>query len=287
MAKANTSKMIEQHVEKAVAGFCGLILLYALFHWGFSSSDEIEIATYPGNVSAFYTPGQLDGVLAQQTDTVRKAIDSAKSDVPKVPDYAAAVKTAMATPMPNAIVGLAIYGPPLPPIGVITEDKSSTPTLAELTAGTVPPSHPSIISRRVLVRLDQPEDRSVVNGVCVFPYGQVLGTWTDKLKAARISPAIVAAGQEVERQELSADGTWGKSEIIKLAPKPLMDAQGKESALPNIPAFDGANYQPVLQEVEKYKNPEWQKQILQPQYPDVYWAAQKQWVDWRVFLTPT
>ena len=58
MAKASGLTAVDKYIEKGVAAACGLVLVYALFQWGFSSPRE-----FVGKGGEKMPPAQIDDGL--------------------------------------------------------------------------------------------------------------------------------------------------------------------------------------------------------------------------------
>jgi hypothetical protein len=282
MAKAGNSNLLEQHVEKAVLGLSVLFLLYAVFHWLLGTPEKWEANPQPPESIA-----QWDGWLLGQATREENRVTSYVPKTSPTPAYADALNQLINNPMPAYFVesGIELTRPRVPVTSGVSIQQSERIALADLVKLIPAPDTPKLNAKRVLVR-DKMPDLNASAGVSVYPWAELGNRWNDKLKSTTVIPSIVVQEFRVERQELKPDGTWSDPVRVILEPIALVDAGAdhKELAVPVVPPLDAQNADAVHAAIENLRRIEWQQQVVQPAYPDIFWPATHQWVDWRILL---
>ncbi len=275
MAKTNEPNFIDKHIEKVVLGICALLLVVAVLSSGLSSSRTVEVG------GKQYVPGEADEAILKFAKRVYE--DVRKKDPPERQPN---------DPLDEA---LAWYGKnPFPPelniladVGGITkaiEAEDIRPpvlvSLAEIESAFEFNVAPAAEAEYELPRPqenEKPADKRVARSVAILPYGQWEKLLSEKLKDTPINPSIVIYDVQWQRRTKVAEG-WSDGQDITCAGESIM---GDKPEVP-IPA-SGEMDEPtelVIQEIASYQ---WQEEILQREYPDIY-VAGWDWMGWRINL---
>jgi len=277
MARAESIKMIERHVEKLVLAVCLLALVLAGWHWLFSSPTELEIFIASAGRTVMVSPTEADAKLrvsAKAVGEMYSGSELAKS-IPPVPAWVGRLNDQRAIyGLPASPIDLTEPRLPIGPVEPTTQEGMIS--LEQLIAAMPAPAKPVVISSIELPNRLPPTDVVLARGLSSYPL-EALGTaWKELLKTVPFEK-VVPYKVIVEVQEAPPDGDWSKAKTTLIEAAPL-DAAGKPITLPEIPDPDGKNIKEVREARDAVAKPDKQLQILQPSYLPVWNANQKQWV---------
>ena len=176
MARAESIKMIERHVEKLVLAVCLLALVLASWHWLFSSPTELEIFIASAGRTVMVSPTEADAKLRVSATAVGEMYsgsDLAKSIAP-VPAWVGRLNDQRAIyGLPASPTDLA---EPRRPIGPIEPTTGPADTgRKELIAAMPAPAKPVVISSLELPNRLPPTDVVLARGLSSYPL-EALGT---------------------------------------------------------------------------------------------------------------
>ncbi|MFP4054376.1 MAG: hypothetical protein ACLFV7_11010, partial [Phycisphaerae bacterium] len=157
---------------------------------------------------------------------------------------------------------------------------------SQLAAGIPAPTTPKVWVGQELRRTAGGDlaDENVAHGASDFNWSNMAGQWQALLRPRGLSGRPVAMALEVQRQRLSADGTWGEPQKVTIARAP--NAEGQTLQVPPLPSFTGKNTQAVTEAIDALET-NYQAAIVQPNYWAIWWGPTSQWVDWRIHLPKT
>ncbi|MCH7840038.1 MAG: hypothetical protein IID38_07365 [Planctomycetes bacterium] len=207
---------IERHVEKAVLGVAGLLLILVIARYLATSPNQLEM----GGESI--EPSGIHAKLAQNADTVRKRIRDASFDIEMPEPLENIFSQSLATLKPTPLPGVVAFGPEVPIV-----DVASTVGQAKLVE-VVPLQQPVLTSGRSMFQI-QAGIYTAVDWVTVASLFDV------KEQSDRQRMAYGAARHEVvygpidlQRRARHPDGSWSDSDWHDVEPWPV-------AKLPRIP----------------------------------------------------
>lgn len=296
MAKNDMAKLMERHLEKAVLGFCVLLLAFAAVHWSISSPREFT----PASGGAAMEPSQVDKYLA-----ARAAALADKTRRNEVPEAILALKGKQTLPewdkkiqedrqfKVNALAQPALGDPQVakvqpagapPPVGV---------PLSDFTKLVPAPAPPRIVSGVILPQADKAADLCVNGGVGAYPFRKLMAAWGTIETTVAMAPLRV----DVEVEETTSEGKVAVTPVeplIRTAPAPVAkgkaDAKEKEKvtvpSLPAIPEYTGKNQSAVYGAINEINSERRQRQIVTPDLPAIWEASIAAWAPGEMFLKP-
>ncbi len=275
MAKADSVKLIERHVEKLVLAVCLVALVLASWHWLFSSPTKLPIFSPSVGRMVPVSPTEADENILGAAKKIQEmyANSGVAKAIPPVPAWVGRLNDQRAMSLlPSTPTDLA---EPRLPIGPVEDTNAPPPPgIEQLVAAMPAPAKPVVDGSIELPKKTPLMDVALAGGLSGYPLEALGTTWKKMLKAVPFE-VVVPYKVIVEVQQAPADGDWSKAKtaIIQTA---ALDAAGKPVALPEIPDFDGKNFEKVREARKTILA--MQQQILQPSYLPVWHAAQKQWV---------
>lgn len=257
-----------------------LLLVYAVFHWGFSSPLEIEVITGSQGRVEPASPDQVDALLQKAAVDIenKSMIDRARPPSP-VPDYAGQLARLQSPSVPPVQI---VISPPHPPEGTITNGEPVAKAgLKEIEAIIPKPGKPLVMVDREFTQKDpEPVDVLASHVVATFRWGELVKRLEKSLTQTAIFPEVVVVRVEAQIRERRLDGDWGPARVVTMTRIP--DRDGAEIAIPTVPAFDGDNLDEVNGAIRDLAE-QWQESILQPDYWDIWWTTQE-WNTWLIHL---
>ncbi len=283
MAKDTEVSVFERHVEKGVLAICVLLLVYALSHWVSSSPRLVKVPGPLGIGDEVVSPMEADDRLLQAAEAIRRRIDDVEVVEPDLPNWPE--EFAMLRREPFTGLTCCDFGLPYKPLtggGSGVGPTFEPPTLADMEKIVPAPSKPAVWAGWELPRTEDASDMLVGRLAVVFPWGELVRAWNEKLRNTRIPLQLAVIRVRVFRRERTPEGQWGEAKEIRGDRIQLVDQEGNPVDVPKIPQYKkGENLKQVRDAIEALLNPVWQKHILQPEYPEVYWPAGNQYVSWR------
>lgn len=280
MAKAGSDfNIVEQHAEKAVLGVCALLFLYMLFSWGFSSPRKFDVPTGRGRTPQPVPPGKIDSSLLEYARDIERWIEQAKFETKALPSYDAEISRLQNAEEVSAFQMINLASGIKKP--VFTEIPTPRRVSLAAVANVVPsPGEILIWAGQVLPKTENPQDKNVGHIIAEFPWAELTDKWSETLKGTAIVARPVVLNVIVEVQEKQSGETWSDPRRIE----PVRVAVTGSERQPEIPAFTGNNADAVRAGVTNFAQETWQKEILQPEYWDIWYPAAQTWVPWRVNL---
>ena len=277
--------MVERHIEKIILGVCVLLLVYAVFHWGFSSPLVIEVITGSRGRVESASPDQVDALLQKAAVDIenKSMINRARPPSP-VPDYPGQLARLQSPSVPP--VQIVISPPPLP----LSGDPNTPLDLAkmgmkEIEAIIPKPGKPQVMVDREFTQKDpEPVDVLASHVLATFKLGELVKGFNKALERTAIFPEVVVVRVEAQIRERRLDGDWGPERVVTMTRIPQTDRDGAEITPPTVPEFDGNNFDEVNGAISDLKE-QWQESILQPEYWNIWWTTQE-WNTWLIHLPP-
>ncbi|MCG3138293.1 MAG: hypothetical protein HJJLKODD_02155 [Phycisphaerae bacterium] len=219
--------ILEQHVEKLVAGLVGLLFLYVLLSFVAGTPNKVEVA------GQMVTPGSIDEAVRGTAERVLQTIQDAKHPGVEVPDYTAQLTERIRGPysqnkLPLIIARAVSFGLPVPVVqgpreaGRVVLAKINAPDKPEATLGRMSGFFPP---RRIdygdelteaevqLMELDGPTDRPWVTVAARFDLRAQEKNFSDsdyQTNKWRVLPVEVV----LQRQPRLENGEWGAWEEV-------------------------------------------------------------------------
>ena len=278
--------MVERHIEKIILAVCVLLLVYAVFHWGFSSPLVIEVITGSRGRVESAPPDKADPVLLKAAEEIENRSMADRSPPPSpVPDYAGQLRRLQSPSVPPVQIVISLP-PPLPLPG----DPNTPLDLAkmgmkEIEAIIPKPGKPQVMVDREFTQKDpEPVDVLTSHVAATFNWGELVKRLNKALEQTAIFPEVVVVRVEAQIRERRLDGDWGPERVVTMTRIPQTDRDGSEITPPTVPEFDGNNFDEVNGAISDLKE-QWQESILQPDYWNIWWTTQE-WNTWLIHLPP-
>ncbi len=275
--------MIERHIEKVVLCLCVLLLMYAVFHWAISSPRQIKVT----DRNLAVPPDEVDLVLEEEARGIDESVRSVKPEPYRDRDFASDLKKLQETPFED--LGLPVeLGFARAPLPQVEDAEPPKPTSLEALLAVIPkPNRPQVTVEWELLRVEMDSNDVLAGHVAAtYPWGNLDEKWREVLEETIIQSEIVVVGVEAEVRERHFDGTWGTPRAVKTIRAPLLSSAGMPIPIPELKDFDGSNGEEVILAKRELKE-EWQEEMLEPGYWDIWWPSQKTYGTWQINLPST
>jgi len=210
---------IERHVEKAVLGAAGLVLVSVVVLYAVSSPNQLELG------GERVSPSDIDSVLAQQAGTVRDRILRTPSDVPPseplFDTFVAELDPYQRAELPLSLPTVVAMGPPIP---LVDAAEGGVFGRKELVA-VVPTAPPLVTHGRSTFRLrtESGDLYPPANWVTVSVSFDVKEQMDRQRRTYGAMLKEVAFGRpELQRRARRVDGSWSDADWEDVEPWSLL-----------------------------------------------------------------
>lgn len=291
MAKGSEVNLIEKHLEKAVAGLCLLILVFAVFHWVLSPSRQVAVVGN-GGMEEMVSPDQADSRLVETAKWIEQKVNGTKAPPVTLPDYISQFRSLQTQPFPYELEKAGDFGPPRIAIKSTGSwgPKPSPLALAELAKALPSPLKPLVRADRETVQKAESQDVLAAHITSVYPWSELAAKLNEKLQNSSVPLRMVPLRVESQVQALDGEGNWSEPQSVKPTVV-VYSADGKQASehngegMPVIPEFTGSNTADISQAIRTLTEA-WQSYLLEPEYWNILWPN-RQWGSWKLNLPKT
>jgi hypothetical protein len=270
-------EQIEQHVEKGVLGLVVLGLIYALFHWVFSSPRTVEVQV--GGRMQELAPGEVDAALAEQARRIAQAVEDQEFNSAEQASSLDELTFLQTTPFLTDLSNLCAMTLGPAPMATVSDDTGGTmlEEIRQRSHITQVAQAPAVSATWVWYRTEDDSDKAALaTGLATYPLEALRSEMAEILQRNPIRNIRVhVVGVEVQAQRL--DGLeWVDvdADLVAAAPVavPAVPAMGDLPELPEARA-------PVLEQWADQVD-EIAQEILTPEFYRVYDADTGDYADW-------